>query len=1114
MKKHYYLNKKAVFFLIFILCVVSSKASIIGSVITYKAIDSVKYEVTLTVFRDCNGATMPTTMDLDVTGKPTGVFTIALPKISSRDVTGINPNCKIFKSKCSGGNFQYGIEEIVYRGVVNISEGGCQYTFAFDYCCRSSSITTGAANQNHYNFAMVNKCYGENNSVLAETPSFLIGRGRDFSTVIFKGDTVNTQDSIVYFLAKPMSGATTFNSYSGSWSYLRPFSFLGFPNTTLSPPAGFHFNAATSELSFRPTTNNQQTVLCVEAKEYRRINGKIEVVGVSRMDYSASLVNIGFNRAPTIQGQNFVRACIGDTTEIEITTNDIDFNDTTFLDVANIPTEATVSFSRVGKHAKAIIKWVPKLSDVNPNPYSIVATATDDECILVGKSVKAFSILVQKIPDVGDVKILSKTPQCNSAEVILSVSNKLQNPIISMVDEDSMAFLSNDTSRLYFKNSGWSKFHVTVKSDNYCDYVQTDSVLITPQYNIQLNTKKDTAVCKNENVTFFTTPSTGTAPYTYKWVDRGTRTTKYNTATFSQKMLASQLHSILVVDANYCAGIDSVDITVNDLPIVDLGYGPTVCPNDSFKLTAKHVSGAVPAKYNWFGKDTLQSLKTAISSTRKFYVEGISQHGCKSPLDSIEIKVHSIEVDAGTYYGNCVGWPVTLVAYPLGGLKPFNYSWVNSNSNTSVISIYPSKDTSLVVRMEDFRGCVVYDTAFVPVFVPTSFQAPSNVSTCSGVSTSIKLTNIIGDGPFSFFWNGVQGVDSLGIAPNKTESIKAEIMDINGCMVEKDITVTVYQNPEVKLGQDKTVCRGSKQNLIASVSQGKQPYNYLWSDGSTGPIFSTTVNAKRQITLKVEDANGCKGDDIILLDTLPSQRAILTPFTEPFCEEDPPVSLQSIPVIGTWTGAGVNGKIFNPNTAGAGMHTLKFNFISQYNCPEQDEIYAVVKQVPKVGFTVDKTKGLLNTVFNFTNTTQADTTYTSEWSMGDGNILTAQNPSYTYPKAGKYTVILKVDNGVCAVQSIQKSGYIQVDSVITSVFQLEKAELKVYPNPISDKFTIKSESEINKVTLHNIFGKQVIAQEINALITNINVGRLSKGIYTLTIELNTGVTKTTKMVVK
>lgn len=53
---------------------------------------------------------------------------------------------------------------------------------------------------------------------------------------------------------------------------------------------------------------------------------------------------------------------------------------------------------------------------------------------------------------------------------------------------------------------------------------------------------------------------------------------------------------------------------------------------------------------------------------------------------------------------------------------------------------------------------------------------------------------------------------------------------------------------------------------------------------------------------------------------------------------------------------------------------------------------------------------------------------TLRWEFGDGNSSTQASPTHLYTAAGNYTVKLKVDGGVCGVDSVEKSSYIVVDT--------------------------------------------------------------------------------------
>lgn len=77
----------------------------------------------------------------------------------------------------------------------------------------------------------------------------------------------------------------------------------------------------------------------------------------------------------------------------------------------------------------------------------------------------------------------------------------------------------------------------------------------------------------------------------------------------------------------------------------------------------------------------------------------------------------------------------------------------------------------------------------------------------------------------------------------------------------------------------------------------------------------------------------------------------------------------------------------------------------------------------------------------------------------------------------------------------------QVNNSLSNLY-FEKEELNIYPNPSSSNINIKlsNDSRIKKVTIYNNLGQSVI--EDNR--AKIDISRLSKGLYFLTIETNKG----------
>lgn len=1093
----------------------SAKANhLVGSHIGYKAIDSVTYEITLTLYRDCWGTTV-LPIRIGVTGKNTGYFETEPTKVSTTDITGAYLNCNI-SSKCSNGTYQYGFEKVVYKDTVDVSGGVCEYRFSFKECCRNNAIPGGGPNTGHYNFALVNKCYGLNNSVQADLdPFILVAAGRDVVTSTFLGDSTDKADSVSYDLVKAYKDSVTTLNYSGFWSEKRPISFLGFPNPGLNKPAGFHFDNLTGTIQFRPLIINQYTVFCIEAKEYRKINGKMEVVGISRLDHDVLVVSAPNNRTPRIKGRSAV-ACANQEVCIELETEDDDKTDSTFLTFIGAPKNSVITYGIGKRLGTAKLCWTPTEDDISNIPKTFVVVASDNSCNISGRASRVFSITTRPSPDSSTFEIVSKTPQCSSAEIKLNVKNtkSLYGLSFNYAGDDNFSrALGGDSARLYFKGSGWKKFSVTASTVTPCLYTIEDSVFITPQYGLQFNTKNDTSVCDGDSVTVFTYPTNGTAPYKYSW--GGSYWYNHNDSNIF-KTLVDQEKSFKasVIDSNHCIGFtDTIFLKPNPIPVINAGLNDSVCPNEVFNLKATHDSTIQTPHFNWKGLDILQTVSTQTTSNKWYYVTATSAEGCIY-TDSTLRSVRSIGVDAGTYTSLCSGTPRQIKATSLAGVMPFKYTWLNTGDSTSTLNIAPTKDTIYIVRIEDVKGCFTYDTTLVKATAYPTFTAPNDTFICKGDSVVLSATNVNAAQPYQFKWNTVKSDSTFTHATINATNYLIELIDANNCKTTDAVLVNVFNKPTVSVSTDKTVCKGKEVFVISNALGGKAPYNYQWSNGETKANYKQVIHNKETLTLKLIDANGCFVIDSVTYDTFPTQKAPLTPLANPFCDDAPPVGLKNGAFTGTWTGAGVNGKIFNPKTAGAGVHTLQFNFTSIYNCPEQGEIVAVVKQTPQPNFTVDKTKGIPNTLFAFTNQTLADTTYTSEWNMGDGSsLLTTQNINYSYTNVGTYTVTLKIDNGICPAQSITKSNVIEIDSIINFIPNTQKSILNIFPIPATSVLNVVGNEEIARVLLTDLQGKQVLEKRVLGSKSSIDVEHISKGMYIITIELKSGTKHRNKILI-
>lgn len=563
-----------------------------GGNITYKAIDSVTYEVTVKQYVDCNGIAL--TGDSLRVSWSGGSFTQKLTLIKSKDITGSFQGCGI-TSRCAG-SFQYGFQEREYKTTVDISNTACEVLFEFNGKLRSSAITTGAAGTNTYLYAKLNKCFGLNNSAHTSfSPQILIPVGNDASLSTGYIDSIDN-DSLAFELVSPESASGVQVSYSGSWSAAKPITFLGFPNSSLSSPAGFHFDKQTGQLTFRPTRQGEVTVIVIRVHEYRKINGKMEEVGVTEIDQTVVVVNSTSNKTPKITATFLSEVCAGKEAKIFIETRDDDKNDSTFLEWDNRISGASLTLDTPKRLASATFRWTPTQADVRNQPYTFTVRVRDNGCSPNGTNTRTISITVREKTDTKYLQIASKQNSCNRLKLVMATPAQSNVARGYIVTDAYIRSSTKDEAEIYFDNAGWNKFAVWAQEGVNCPDTAWDSTFVTLPYTLQVSHTPDSMVCPNQTTNIIAQTINGKPPYIYRWATGNfinpsaiynyTATNKY--AFFDLK----------VIDSLGCYFHDSVKINTHSLQAAKFLTPDTICKNASpFVLKALPIGG----KWTGFG---------------------------------------------------------------------------------------------------------------------------------------------------------------------------------------------------------------------------------------------------------------------------------------------------------------------------------------------------------------------------------------------------------------------------------------------------------------------------------------------------------------------------------
>jgi gliding motility-associated-like protein len=379
----------------------------------------------------------------------------------------------------------------------------------------------------------------------------------------------------------------------------------------------------------------------------------------------------------------------------------------------------------------------------------------------------------------------------------------------------------------------------TVDVTGLCGSVTTASVYVTahtpPTENL---TASDTNICAGEVVNLNGNPAGGTTPYNHSWTGSGQpflNSSTIATPNFTTTTAGNYILSYEVTDTIGCKAKDSLSITVNALPAVNITGDDTICNGESTTLIATG-GGA----YLWSNSSTLDSITVNPTANTNYTVTVTDANTCK---DSATVNVHVNPSPTAIISGNaiiCTGTSTSLLAS--GGNS---YHW-NTGDTNALVSFSPTVDTTYSVIVTNSSGCSDSTSIFVQV-LPTPTASISGIDTiCNGNSTT--LTGL-GGGTYS--WNTGSNLTSINVSPT-VDSTYSVIVDIGGCKDTAFYNVIVNPLPTVTITGDDTLCNGESTTLTATGGG-----SYLWNTSATSDSIIVSPSTTTNYNVTVTDSNNC-----------------------------------------------------------------------------------------------------------------------------------------------------------------------------------------------------------------------------------------------------------------
>ena len=593
-------------------------------------------------------------------------------------------------------------------------------------------------------------------------------------------------------------------------------------------------------------------------------------------------------------------------------------------------------------------------------------------------------------------------------------------------------------------------YSLTVTDGNGCSAADTANVVINPTPAPDLG--PDTVVCGSYNL------QTG-LPQSHLWSTNSTA----NNITVNQ----TGVYAVAVTNSIGCTGTDTVQVTVEQTPQVNLGSNVTTCAGDSITLDA----GGGNVNYLWNTNETTREIN--VNATGGYAVTVSTSAGCAGS-DSVNLTFRDAPVADFAYNDDCVN---NSIAFTNNSTQPggggLSYSWNFDNGNTSTASQTSQSYTAngvynVQLIAENSTGCA--DTVQYPVTVhPRPTVSFSAASVCLGDTTNLVNSSSVSGTTLSYDWDFANGNNSTAAQPQEVFAaagsfpVKLRAETPFGCADSTTQNIQVRALPVYNLPDTVVECATS-----VSVTAGAANQNYNWSHGPSSR--TATVNSTGTYVVTITRTNGCSIEDSVYVQlnnplnftlggnntgcdevtlnpglsgvnyqwstgdtgsvltinnsgtySLQAQDTNGCSFADTVqvtVNQSPAVSLGGNDTLCAGTSKTLNAgnpaasHIWNTGSPNQALNisqsgTYSVTVTSSAGCSTADTASVVFNPVPVSDFTFSNL--CEGDTVNFTNQTSGAPAGSSyQWNFGDGNTAFGQNHTHAYASQGTYQVTLEV----------------------------------------------------------------------------------------------------------
>ena len=216
---------------------------------------------------------------------------------------------------------------------------------------------------------------------------------------------------------------------------------------------------------------------------------------------------------------------------------------------------------------------------------------------------------------------------------------------------------------------------------------------------------------------------------------------------------------------------------------VNLGDDITLCENESVSLS----TGIQGASYSWSNGALTDSIQVSVPGV---YAVTVTAPGCALGIDTVQVFLSALSLDAGADQTVCTDTPVQLQAITNGAISWLPADLVADPDNARTRFTGDSSATLVATAVLD--DCILSDTLFINLLLsPDAAAQPAD--TTIEVGESVVLTGA-GDGVY--LWSPADGLSCTDCpdptaTPDSTTTYLFQVISSNGCADTAFVTVNV-----------------------------------------------------------------------------------------------------------------------------------------------------------------------------------------------------------------------------------------------------------------------------------------------------------------------------------